>query len=183
MNGTHRVKFTQNLDCNSINVIYLIQCSHCGNRYVGETGRSVRDRFNGHKRDKNHDISTNVTDHFLDLWGCNFDTKCQLIPLEQLPSSGCEDRDKENRLERENFWIKKLKTYEPWGLNTGYDHSKDGIIPFIVKYSKTATNLSRKIKSEYSNLQQLLPSVYPLKMTTAYQRNKNLQDYLFSSVI
>ena len=115
MNGTHRVRFSQNLDCNSENVIYLIQCSFCQNRYVGETGRSVRDRFNGHKRDKNHDISTNVTDHFLDFWGCDFDTKCQLIPLEQLPRSGCETTDKECRLDRENFWIKKTANISTMG--------------------------------------------------------------------
>ena len=103
--------------------------------------------------------------------------------MEQLERSGCEDRDKAYRLERENFWIKKLKTYPPWGLNTGYDHSKDGIIPFIVNFSKTSTKLCKEIKSIYSKIQETMPSVYPLKMITAYQRNKNIQDYLCSSLV
>ena len=51
MNGTQKIMFNQKLDCNSTNVIYAIHCSHCGQRYVGETGRSVHDWFNGHKRD------------------------------------------------------------------------------------------------------------------------------------
>ena len=37
------------LSCGSTNVIYGIHCVHCGLVYVGETGRSLRSRMNGHR--------------------------------------------------------------------------------------------------------------------------------------
>ena len=183
MHGSHKIRFEQNLNCNSINVIYLIHCSHCGRRYVGETGNSVRERFNGHKRDVRHGISTNVADHFFSLFGCDFETKCVLYPLEQIPVTGCETQDKDKRLERENYWIRKLQTYPPWGLNTGYDPSKDGILPFIVKFSSSSKEASKFIHNIYSELQKQLPSIYPKRIITAYQKNKSLKDFLCSSLV
>ena len=37
------------LSCSSTNLIYGIHCVHCGLVYVGETGRSLRSRMNGHR--------------------------------------------------------------------------------------------------------------------------------------
>ena len=37
------------LSCGSTNVIYGIHCRHCGLVYVGETGRTLRSRMNGHR--------------------------------------------------------------------------------------------------------------------------------------
>ena len=37
------------LSCGSRNVIYRIHCVHCGLVYVGETGRSLRSKMNGHR--------------------------------------------------------------------------------------------------------------------------------------
>ena len=37
------------LSCGSSNTIYGIHCIHCGLVYVGETGRSLRSRMNGHR--------------------------------------------------------------------------------------------------------------------------------------
>ena len=37
------------LSCGSSNIIYGIHCIHCGLVYVGETGRSLRSRRNGHR--------------------------------------------------------------------------------------------------------------------------------------
>ena len=96
----------------------------------------MHDRFNGHKRDIKHGISTNVADHFFSLVGCDFDTKCKLYPLEKLPQSGLETEEKQYCLERENYWIQKLETYDPYGLNTGYDPNKDGVIPFVISRNK-----------------------------------------------
>ena len=35
--------------CGSSNVVYAIHCVRCGLMYVGETGRSLRSRINGHR--------------------------------------------------------------------------------------------------------------------------------------
>ena len=37
------------LDCNSRNVVYLINCKVCGLQYVGSTTTKFRLRFNNHK--------------------------------------------------------------------------------------------------------------------------------------
>ena len=37
------------LSCGSLNIIYGIHCIHCGLVCVGETGKSLRSRMNGHR--------------------------------------------------------------------------------------------------------------------------------------
>ena len=39
----------EQLTCGSSNVVYAIHCIQCGLMYVGETGRSLRSRINGHR--------------------------------------------------------------------------------------------------------------------------------------
>ena len=39
----------EQLTCGSSNVVYAIHCVRCGLMYVGETGRSLRSRINGHR--------------------------------------------------------------------------------------------------------------------------------------
>ena len=41
---------THHIDCNSKNVIYVVQCNHCFKQYIGETKRRLKDRFNEHRR-------------------------------------------------------------------------------------------------------------------------------------
>ena len=39
-----------NLTCDTKNLIYIIQCNRCNLRYIGETKRRLKDRFNEHRR-------------------------------------------------------------------------------------------------------------------------------------
>ena len=51
-NLTGRIYKTQTyeqLTCGSSNVVYAIHCIRYGLRYVGETGRRLRSRINGHR--------------------------------------------------------------------------------------------------------------------------------------
>ena len=41
---------TNHIDCNSKNVIYIMQCNHCSKQYIGETKRRLKDPFNEHRR-------------------------------------------------------------------------------------------------------------------------------------
>ena len=43
-------QITKNVNCQSSNIIYLIECSkeHCKKRYIGETGRSLQNRIADH---------------------------------------------------------------------------------------------------------------------------------------
>ncbi|KAL9972935.1 hypothetical protein ACROYT_G019335 [Oculina patagonica] len=104
----------QHIDCNSKNVIYMVQCNRCHKQYIGETKRRLKDRFNEHRRtvDKktNHSKPTTVSEHFL----CNNHnaTDMQLIPLELIRSN----RDVVRKA-REAYLIERGQTLEPLGLN------------------------------------------------------------------
>lgn len=49
----HRFTTPKNTNCTTRGVIYLLECSLCsrGNCYIGQTGRSLRERMQGHRRD------------------------------------------------------------------------------------------------------------------------------------
>ena len=50
--GSHKTVTYERLNCGSTNVIYGIHCQKCSQLiYVGETGRSLRARMNGHRND------------------------------------------------------------------------------------------------------------------------------------
>ena len=170
------------LDCNSSNVIYVIHCNNCEKRYVGETGQTLRDRFNAHKQDVKRSISTSVSMHFDGVF-CKFDSHCKLYPIEIVPLTGSETENKINRLERENYWIKKLETYPPLGLNSGYNPDKDNPIPFVVTYGSAIAKSKRTIKRIYGEIQTLFPNSLKKSYITAYKRNRNLKDFLCSSQI
>ena len=180
--GTEIVHIFQNLSCNSRNLIYLIHCDSCGARYVGETGRTLRERFNGHRADVRLEKQTNVAVHF-DGCLCNFEKHCKLYPLEEVSDTLSQEENKKLRLERENFWIRKLKTYPPYGLNTGANANSESIMPLTIKYSSTAKIASNKIRPLFTELKEKLPSAFGHKFITAYKRNKNLKDFLCSSQI
>ena len=99
-----------NLTCNTRNIIYVITCAKCGLQYVGETGRSARDRLTDHR--------STITTHKQTAIGLHFNTNQHKIsdviftPVEALGTSSTEKRKKS-----EKDWIKKLDTYFPNGLN------------------------------------------------------------------
>ena len=105
---------THHIDCNSKNVIYMIQCNHCSKQYTGETKRRLKYRFNEHLRpvDNPSSISkpTTVLEHFLtnDHSANDF----RLIPLEFIKSNRGSVRKA-----REAHLIERGKTLEPSGIN------------------------------------------------------------------
>ena len=48
------------LNCYTSNCIYLITCCRCGLQYVGETVKSLRDRFSGHRAGMKNAFADNV---------------------------------------------------------------------------------------------------------------------------
>ncbi|XP_064461611.1 uncharacterized protein LOC135371549 [Ornithodoros turicata] len=59
-----RVTIRANLDCNSSNVIYLLQCNACQAQYVGQTKTAFRIRFNNHRSDVTKEPNLPVSRHF-----------------------------------------------------------------------------------------------------------------------
>ena len=55
----------QEFDCNSKGLIYCIECNKCGELYVGETARKLKERFREHRRDVlNRKLEKEVGSHF-----------------------------------------------------------------------------------------------------------------------
>ena len=102
-----------NTDCSTSNVIYLITCKKCNMQYVGQTGQQVSRRMNNHRFDINSftdaAFSTLVATHF------NEDDHSlddfSFMPIDVI-NNGMD------RLLKETYWIHKLGTVFPQGLNS-----------------------------------------------------------------
>ena len=93
---------TSHITCNTKNMIYMAKCNRCNffcnflvspiyfKKYIGETKRRLKDRFNEHRRavDKTNIKSkpTTLSEHFLSHSNHSH-TDMQLIPLERIHSS------------------------------------------------------------------------------------------------
>ena len=95
--------------CNTKGVIYLTTCSQCNKQYVGQTGRTLKERMKEHLY--NMYKKTEVTGLHYSLPGhSHWNFKVQVIE-KVYPNTA------NFRLEREDYWIKKLETKIPPGLN------------------------------------------------------------------
>ena len=109
------VKLKRQTNCKSANVIYLITCTQCGKQYVGETKRALNERMNGHRSDwtKRRFQRSPVAEHF-HLQNHDFNSHVSLC---------CIDHDAQwsddTRKARENYWIRRLNTMQPHGINKG----------------------------------------------------------------
>ena len=102
-----KYRIRQSFSCDSQNVIYLITCKKCKKQYVGYTTKTLRERTNHHRSsiftNQNRYISIhfNFPDHTIEHLSIQAIDKAQPIQLPQL----------------EKFWINKLQTIKPKGLN------------------------------------------------------------------
>ena len=108
----------EGLTCHSRNIVYLLACKICFVQYVGETAYPLHVRMNQHRTSK--EGCEHIIDHCETICeGHNFAYQI----LEKLPGSGLDQFDKvdenvsKRRREREDDWMKKLRTIFPYGLN------------------------------------------------------------------
>ena len=94
--------------CSSRYVVYLITCSKCSKQYVGYTTQHLHVRINHHRSNIFRKVKTYIANHF------NF-------PDHDITNLRVQCIDKASTLEelkqQEHFWIRTLKTKEPFGLN------------------------------------------------------------------
>ena len=58
-------KFRHDMNCNTRNMIYLINCKSCNKQYIGESRQSLRYRADGHRRDILDEVlNRSVAKHF-----------------------------------------------------------------------------------------------------------------------
>lgn len=110
-------------NCNTRNVVYLLECNHCNKQYVGRTSRTLKERIREHIRSiTKKEETTPVGRHFKTCSPNGIrDLKVKVIEKVRVPNRG---GDVIHRLNlREAFWILKLDTRIPNGLNFKHDIS------------------------------------------------------------
>ena len=172
------------LNCQSKGVVYLIECSNCGIRYIGETIQKLKDRINQHRSDIKRKQDTVVATHFNQQ--CKDINYLQIVPLEKIhrnvPGSytlcgRLERSDEIHLLQREQFWIKKLNTLSPFGLNKRTEIPPP--IPFTIRFNDGAANITKILKTAYEKIQSRGGHKFRRRqLVIAFKKNQNLKNLL-----
>ena len=101
-----------NANCKTENIIYLLECAICGLQYIGETKQQLSKRLNGHRSDENCKPDLPLSRHLRSTGHHDSFGKLKVTIIDHNPKW-----DDKSRQERESFWIRKLKTLSPNGIN------------------------------------------------------------------
>ena len=107
------------LNCRSPYCLYLAYCAKCPNhQYVGKSEPAAHKRFNTHRGDVNKPTGLSFDKHFSSN-NHNFDHDAKFILLEQIKNYRSLPKDEIRAImeHREDYWMLKLKTLAPMGLN------------------------------------------------------------------
>ena len=105
---------TAEFACKTKGVVYLITCELCKIQYVGETKVPLASRFYGHRGAiKRGQVNTVLYQHFLDNRHSYHHCKVQIIYVYNKDDDGA----KQTLLNVEEFYMRKLGTLYPFGLN------------------------------------------------------------------
>ena len=106
--------FDIGVSCSTKNVIYLITCEKCKVQYVGMTTQQIRSRIGAHRRKiNNSSYDTMLYHHFLYPGHTMHDCKVQII----YRHTGDDESAKDVLLQVEEYYMRKLATLIPFGLN------------------------------------------------------------------
>ena len=99
-------------------LIYLLECLLCKIQFIGKLGTPFHIRLNNHRKDIRDPQTIEACKHFNN---CNhvFHKHGKFILTEQLSNIKNTSTEvlKQRLKDRENYWIKRLKTLAPFGLN------------------------------------------------------------------
>ena len=101
-----------NANCKTENIIYLLECAICGLQYIGETKQQLSKRLNRHRSDANCKPDLPLSRHLRSTGHHDSFGKLKVTIIDHNPKW-----DDKSRQERESFWIRKLKTLSPNGIN------------------------------------------------------------------
>ena len=157
--------------CKTYNVVYLITCSSCLKQYVGETTQPLHKRINGHRSNVNAKSSTFIYEHFNLPGHCFADASIQII--DHVDSDMSNDV-KNDLLLLEDYWIDKLGTAFPLGLNDkkkgagniSQDRNVNYFCGQIARYKRGRGSKKKKkkkksndeVQSDINNLKDILTS-------------------------
>jgi len=106
-----------NINCNSHNIIYAIQCRKCKLLYVGQTSKNLKTRFSNHFYDITNKSHTFVSTHF-NLHDHHKLDDVEIFILAFIPIPWKIPESKARRLHEEAMWQHRLHSLAPHGLNT-----------------------------------------------------------------
>ena len=118
-NQTNRVfKIFHIIDCKSTFLIYLLECNICNIQYVDKSETTFNIRLNNHRKDVKDPNALPADKHFT-LPGHDFNKNAKFTLIEKLTNTNkvATETLRERLKHRENFWIIKLRTLTPNGLN------------------------------------------------------------------
>ena len=110
IDGKDRWNIEKNVSCKSFNIIYLLKCQKCRQKYIGTTGRPLKDRLADHRGYISNQVTSKATGHHWNLPGHSL-ADLKVTVLEQCKSSA-----EDYRKEREKFFIRRFDTYNN-GIN------------------------------------------------------------------
>ena len=99
-----KVDINSSVTCSSSNIIYLLGCKRCPQQYIGETERSLKERFSEHRGYVTNNVTSKAT-------GKHFNEKSHRVSdmtitiLEKIFNP-----NPQFRKTREKMWINKFNT-------------------------------------------------------------------------
>lgn len=140
-------------NCLSKNIIYMITCNRCNMKYIGETERDLASRFGEHLRsiEKHSDRSKTLVDHF-NNGTCKLQN-CYIQIIEKINDSGDKIKDRAYRQNRESYWIRKLRTKLPYGLNEKLPDFLDinSVFFNLTTFNKNSKKRGKRKRNTFTN--------------------------------
>ena len=99
------VDINQPVTCQTDNIIYLISCKKCPDQYVGQSERTLQERFSEHRGYVTNNHTSKATGHHFNQKGHSVSDMAVTI-LEKV-----HNRSEAHRKEREKMFIQKMNTY------------------------------------------------------------------------
>ena len=94
-----------------------MEYTQCNKQYLGKADSTFNIRLNNHRKDIKNLNAILACRHFQQQ-GHNFNSHAKFIIIDKLVNtSSSKDILSEHLIQRENFWIQKLKTLVPYRLN------------------------------------------------------------------
>ena len=115
--NSREYKLAKDVNCQTNNVVYLLECTRCKKQYIGETKRNFLTRFKEHLADIRHNRDTPVAKHFNLNSHKTAATQAQPIPTILSRIAGHPDRTTDVRKNKEKMWIHTLRSTAPHGIN------------------------------------------------------------------
>ena len=136
LNSSVSCSICYNLSCASSSVIYIIECSLCHERYVGQARRSLRDRIKQHLRTlRAPSHSSLLQDNFNVCGLTNFSF-----------SAISHHHNDKSRLAKEASWIRTLRTLHSRDLNT-VSHSEPEPNTLVLPFRSCAMRVADAVRN------------------------------------